>query len=66
MIPEAQNSEVVLNQESIALFVGSLPPRFVMLTAVNFNNESRRVTREVDDNSVDRNLTSKMKPSRLQ
>jgi sulfur carrier protein ThiS len=66
VVPKSQHAKAALRHMGIALFVCLRAFCKVVLTAINFNDEPRRIAREVNDELVDRNLAAKMKAERFQ
>jgi len=64
VVPKSQHAKPALPQIGIALFVCLQAFCKVVLTAINFNDEPRRIACEVDDEVADWNLTAKMKAER--
>jgi hypothetical protein len=66
VVPESQNSEVLLAQVSVARSIHPLTGSRIMLTSINLNNDPRGVTGEVDDEVIDRHLSTEMEATRFQ
>jgi len=66
VVPESQNSEILLAQVSVARSIHPLTGSRIMLTAINLNNDPRGVAGEVDNEVIDRHLSTEMKATRFQ
>jgi hypothetical protein len=66
VVPKSQHTKPALPQIGIALLVRLQAFCKVVLTAINLNDEPRRIACEVNDEMVDRNLAAKMKAEGFQ
>jgi len=66
VIPESQNSKTLLTQVSVARGSHPLTGSRIMLTAIDLNNKSRKITGEVDNEMINRYLPTEMETLRFQ
>jgi hypothetical protein len=63
VIPKSQNYKSSIVQMPVTPLITALPIPHIMLAAVDFDHEARRVTSEVDNEMIDWHLPPKMKPT---
>ena len=66
VIPEPKDVETLVVKMCIACRIGAKAFLRIVLAAVDFNHETRRVAGEINDEMIDRNLAPKVKPFRFQ
>jgi hypothetical protein len=63
IIPKAQNPEIGAREPRVTTHVARLMRRLVVLPAINFDDEPLAHADKIDDISLTRRLTTKMKPA---
>jgi hypothetical protein len=66
IVPESENPKILMTQKFITRDIDALTGRSIMLAAVNFDDETRRIARKIHDKIINRDLPPEMKSFILQ
>ena len=66
IVPKSENPKILTTQKVITRDIDALTGRSIVLAAVNFDNETRRIAGKIHDKMIDRDLTAEMKSVSLQ